>query len=122
MDAFSIYLSYGIAGIVLCGASFFACSGSQTLSLVKITFTVCKIIVLDKLQKFFPPPPKNKLKPNLKPRIMATLPASNLNNKTLFPPLPSSPPESPPTDFNFKRPLDGSGGFSENELIELGQY
>jgi len=138
MDAFSTYVSYGIAGIVFCGASLFACSGTQTVSLVKITFTVCRIIVLDKLQKFFPSsvPFPTKIKQNLKPRRMATLQPSTLHYKnenqmampsqrqspTQTPPLPTSPPESPPLDCDFKRlPLDGSGN-SENELIELGQY
>jgi hypothetical protein len=136
MDAFSTYISYGIAGIVFCGASLFACSGTQTISLVRITFTVCRIIVLDKLQKFFPSPLPIKIKQNLKPRRMATLQPSTLHNKnenqmamplqrqspTQTPPLPMSPPESPPLNCDFKRlPLDGSGN-SENELIELGQY
>lgn len=133
MDVFSTYISYGLAGIVFCGASFFACSGTQTVALVRITFTVCKIIVLDKLQKFFPSSVPTKIKQNLKPRRMATLQASTLHknenqmpiplerqSQTQLPLLPTSPPESPPLDFcDFKRlPLDGSG----NELIELGQY
>lgn len=149
MDPTSI-VSLGVAGVFTL-AVYMCCSlplqiqiknasPQQIVALAKVMYTVCRIIVLDKINSFFGFLPKNDnncekskdkdkdkdegKKLSKKPRSMQSLPPSGLVGIKTHLPLPPSPPDTQEINSPIlnNTEMNLSEMQFENDLIDLGQY
>jgi len=138
-------VSVGVVGVftlavyMCCSLPIKNASPQQIVALAKVIYTVCRIIVLDKLNSFFGFLPKNDnncekskdkdkdkdegKKLSKKPRSMQSLPPSGLVGIKTHLPLPPSPPDTQEINSPIlNTEMNLSEMQFENDLIDLGQY